>query len=69
MTSMIVRLRQLFQRPDSSKREAESLTLPLNPVTIRTQRINRGVEEGVERHSYRGNPSEDDKWPDQTAKT
>lgn len=39
--------------------------MPLNPVTIRTQRINRGVEEGIEKHSYRGNPDEDDMWPDQ----
>lgn len=64
MPSIFVRLKRLFPRRDTGG-HARSASAPVNPVTIRTQRINRGVEEGIEKHSYRGNPDEDDKWPDQ----
>lgn len=40
-----------------------------NPLTIRTQQIMRGYEDGIEKHSYRGNPEQDDKWPDQGLKS
>ena len=63
MPSLFARLKRMLRRDDSRGSEG-SVPVPLNPVTIRTQRINCGVDEGIEEHSYRGTP-DDDKWPAQ----
>ncbi len=35
---------------------------------MRTPRLMRGVEDGIEKHGYRGNRERDDYWPDQATK-
>lgn len=63
MSSLLARIKRFIGGDKRKERDPD--TLSINPVTIRTQRINRGVEEGIEKHGYRGNPEVDNKWPAQ----